>query len=814
MKLKNTHFASLICVALLGSAALSQAEIILQDNFSYGDGGLNGQNGGTGWGSNVWFAANASVSGGVAVGAQGAWDQAQKRNFADTLGTSATANLTNILWVRFDWGHSAEVGTGSGYGGLTFYTGTSDGGSENFLIGNPWSSTAIDGQWNISGGSGDQNTGILSNGMKSGVAKFDLVAGTVSLWVGATGSTIDVGSTADASVSGLSLGGIQGIRILGYNGSASQSFDNLVIATTLGDINAIDGPPPTAASGTWTNTAGGTWALASPSNWLDNIVATGSDSTANFNTLNITADTTVNLDSARTIGNLVFGDTDTSSAAGWTLANNATPTNTLTLAGTTPTITVNALGDTKTATISAVVAGSAGFTKSGSGTLALTAANSYSGATTISNGTLQVIGQRYFNVGRTTTVASGAVLELNDSNNTFTSLMPVSSITGAGTFRLSGNSTINQELNGAVSNRLTFAMDAGGLIDLQGTSRLTNGGWKQMNWTANNASLNIASGATFDIWDGLEVRVDALNGSGTVTKGHPDPNTFSLTVGVAGGSGTFSGAIQNTSGAGIVAITKVGSGTQTLSGVNTYIGNTSVVDGGLNITSTGSLRFRPTSAGQTNSLSGSETATLSYLGAVDLDLSAADSSNGNFWTIVNLSSFSGPVPVFQPANVTSTLGSFIEVTPGTWELSTLSGKWTLTESDGGLFYESTASGYGAWGAAYGLTEGSQGGDLDNDGVTNFEEYAFGLLPDSGASVNPIAVPLNRATRAFSYTRRANSGLFYSVWFSTDLTNWTEDTAAAEGTPVSAGANETVPVTLSTLAGDPLPGRLFIQVRAN
>jgi uncharacterized protein (TIGR03382 family) len=82
--------------------------------------------------------------------------------------------------------------------------------------------------------------------MKSGVAKMDLGAGTVSLWVGATGSTIDVSNPADASVSGISsLAGIQGIRINGYNGSASQSFDNLTIATTLAEVNAV--PEPTAA---------------------------------------------------------------------------------------------------------------------------------------------------------------------------------------------------------------------------------------------------------------------------------------------------------------------------------------------------------------------------------------------------------------------------------------------------------------------------------------------------------------------------------------------------------------------------------------
>jgi uncharacterized protein (TIGR03382 family) len=75
--------------------------------------------------------------------------------------------------------------------------------------------------------------------MKSGLAKMDLTAGTVSLWVRAIGTTIDVSDPADASVSGLSLGGIKGIRINGYNGSQSQSFDNLTIATTLSEVNAV-----------------------------------------------------------------------------------------------------------------------------------------------------------------------------------------------------------------------------------------------------------------------------------------------------------------------------------------------------------------------------------------------------------------------------------------------------------------------------------------------------------------------------------------------------------------------------------------------
>lgn len=124
--------------------------------------------------------------------------------------------------------------------------------------------------------------------------------------------------------------------------------------------------------------------------------------------------------------------------------------------------------------------------------------------------------------------------------------------------------------------------------------------------------------------------------------------------------------------------------------------------------------------------------------------------------------------------------------------------------------------YDTWAGSFTPTVGLPAADDDNDGLSNQQEYAFGLLPDSGASVNPIAVPLDKSTGTFSYTRRdsALTPLNYSVWFSTDLSVWTEDTGAVEGTPVLSGEVETVPVTLSALPGSPLPDKLFIQVRAD
>jgi autotransporter-associated beta strand protein/YVTN family beta-propeller protein len=134
-----------------------------------------------------------------------------------------------------------------------------------------------------------------------------------------------------------------------------------------------------AASGTWTNRNGGSWTNAG--NWNGGIIADGSGSTANFTTLNLPSDLTVTLDASRTIGNLNFDDQN-ATKHNWSI--NAGSSGALTVAGTTPTITVLSA----TTTINAPIAGSAGLTKSGAGKLMLGGANTYSGTTTVSAGTV------------------------------------------------------------------------------------------------------------------------------------------------------------------------------------------------------------------------------------------------------------------------------------------------------------------------------------------------------------------------------------------------------------------------------------------
>ena len=299
-----------------------------------------------------------------------------------------------------------------------------------------------------------------------------------------------------------------------------------------------------AADGTWSVDDNGAW--SEDVKWTSSVIADGAGFTANF-TNDQTADATITLDTPRSIGHLVFGDADTGTACSWLLTGSV-----LTLDATTPSITVDNLASGASATISTVLAGTAGLTKLGSGSLVLSGLNTYTGLTTATAGTLTISG----NAIKTGILVNGGTMNVQ-AGNTMSGGITVDSgeltLSGANTF--SAGTTIN---GGTVTSTVSLLKGTGGT----GTATVTlNGGTLDMSGT------NI--GAATD------------------------------TVVLAAQSGTLRNVGEVNNGAGW---TKSTGGTLTLAGTNTYSGNTYVHGGVLRLNSANAVPGGIGNSGGTSAL--------------------------------------------------------------------------------------------------------------------------------------------------------------------------------------------------------------------
>jgi hypothetical protein len=113
----------------------------------------------------------------------------------------------------------------------------------------------------------------------------------------------------------------------------------------------------------------------------------------------------------------------------------------------------------------------------------------------------------------------------------------------------------------------------------------------------------------------------------------------------------------------------------------------------------------------------------------------------------------------------------------------------------------------------GLSDKSSTGDPDGDGMSNLDEFAFGLNPSNSSSLSPFVAMPNAATDTFQYTRLnpAVSGLTYKVMVSTSLNGWVEDTAAVQSVIGTNGDVQTLSVTLG--AAWQAESKLFVRVLA-
>ncbi len=306
----------------------------------------------------------------------------------------------------------------------------------------------------------------------------------------------------------------------------------------LAAVLLTSAPGLRADSGTWTSTANGTW--GDSANWLNSIVADGAGNTADFNTIEVVGtDRTVSLDSSRTIGNLIFGDTTPSH--GWLLNNNGSAANILTLAGpTAPTITVNPLGSGRAATISLSLAGTQGFTKDGAGTLALSGTNTLTGRVNVTAGTLALSSAGALNRLNELNMSAGATTTFNGTlaNTTY-----VAGLSGAGSITTAAGGVTTIGIGGRESYTYGGSISNGaGTVGLQmagtGTQTLTGASTFTGPIAANAGNLVV------DYAAGAALSPSAINmGGGTLTlKGASTGSPATYTLGNLTANGVTSGA--------------------------------------------------------------------------------------------------------------------------------------------------------------------------------------------------------------------------------------------------------------------------------
>ncbi len=344
---------------------------------------------------------------------------------------------------------------------------------------------------------------------------------------------------------------------------------------------------------TWTGAQNPNW--KTNANWLGGAAPTGNggenlvfpSGASNLSTNNNINNSKFNFITISGSGYTLGGGAITLGAGG--LADSSIAgTNTVNLATTfaaTRTVTVSNAGTTLT--ISGVISGAGGLTKAGAGTVTLGAANTYTGVTTINAGTIAVAADA--GLGTAPAVATPGKLTFGGGTLRTTASFTLAAnrgiaLTGAGTISTNPGTTLTY--GGIIAGASPLTKAGTGTLIVSGANTYTgataiSAGTLQLgatNAVPSGSAVTVSGGAIFDL-RGFSDAIGSLAGAGTVTSGAA--GAVVLTAGGNNSSTTFSGVMQN--GSGIVALTKTGTGTLTLSGANTYSGATTVSAGVLDV---------------------------------------------------------------------------------------------------------------------------------------------------------------------------------------------------------------------------------------
>ncbi|RIJ00992.1 autotransporter outer membrane beta-barrel domain-containing protein [Achromobacter sp. K91] len=414
-----------------------------------------------------------------------------------------------------------------------------------------WDGSQTVGNGAIEGGNGTWDgananwTGVDGNGNRSWAGKFAVFQGAAGkVTVAGAQSTTGMQFMTDGYV--LERGSLGSLNLVnGDQGYASVRVDPGVTAT----INV-----PLVGSGTLAKLDAGTLVLNASNGYTGGTALNGG---------------TLVLGNDKALGNGLLtaaNGTTLDSNTAVTVRNKVALNGALTIAGS------NAMD------LNATVGGAGGLIKNGAANLTLSGVNSYVGGTLLNAGGL-IVGNGAALGSGTLTVGGAATLD-----NTQALALANNIALNAG---LAVQGSHDLTLDGNISGAGSLTKNGASTLTLNGTNSYTGGTYVNSGTVALGAGsslaatgiVTVANGATFDLSAGQGAQVfGTLAGAGNIKMG---TNTL-----LAGGSadGIFSGSVIGTG-----TLVKQGSGTQTLTGANSYTGGTLVADGTLRAGSTTAL---------------------------------------------------------------------------------------------------------------------------------------------------------------------------------------------------------------------------------